>query len=94
METKQSCQQTQVGWGFQRRLSECQRERMNGQTKTILREKLQLYALKKMKERIEYFSYTTERDPTDIRQVQHRQPLRDSLNPDSNLDTFITQYSP
>ncbi len=94
MEIKQSCQQTQVGWGFQRRLSEYQRERMNGQTKTILREKLQLYALKKMKERIEYFSYTTERDPTDIRQVQQRQPLRDSLNPDSNLDTFITQYSP
>lgn len=78
---------------------ECQRERMNGQTKTILREKLQLYALKKMKERTEYFSYTTERDIKrdallDIRQVQQRQPLRDSLNPDTNLDTFITHYSP
>ncbi|KAL0193388.1 hypothetical protein M9458_011684, partial [Cirrhinus mrigala] len=43
---------------------ECQRERMNGQTKTILTEKLliQIVRSTKMKERTDDFSYTTERD--------------------------------
>lgn len=70
---------------------ECQRERVNGQMMTILRENTLCNDERK---NWTYELYNREREKRrnallDIRQVQQRQPLRDGLKPDANLNTLL-----
>lgn len=85
-----------IGMGIsEEAVRECQRERVNGQMMTILREKLQLYALQWWKKELN-ISAIQQREKEkeryallNIRQVQQRQQLRDGLKPDTNLNTLL-----